>query len=301
MLLGPSSSKTVVYAVIDGLDECEQPSLMTFLKECRSLFSHSQNFSATCKVILLSRDLPKCIPEELADHDRIRLGPDSAQQVNGDLLCFIVERVQKLAERKEFSEAMQQSLEDKLLQRASGRFLWAAFVISELESKSSAEMLDTLESIPLGLHEVYDRLLLQIHESRRAIASRVLSWIVMAAHPLSVAELAAAMGCKGSGSLEPQEVVRDHVGYCGALVRITVEGQVGLIHQSVKDYLLRDKPGADARLDVFRFNQEKLHAELTDACLAGGEEGLSECEDLTEKTFRDLVSCGRCMIILNIT
>ena len=268
-LLDPGSSKTVILAVIDGLDECEQPSLDTFLKEYRTLFSSvgSQKSSATFKVILLSRDLPDCIPEELADHDRIRLDPDLEQEVIGDLRCFIHERVEKLTRRKRYPQDLRKLIEHKLLQRADGRFLWVAFVVRELESKSAAEVLDTLEKIPSGLHEVYDRLLLQIHESRRSIAFRILSWIVMAARPLRVAELAAATGCTSLGSLGPHEVIRDHIGYCGALVYITAEDHVGLIHQSVKDYLLRDQSGSDARLNIFWFNQERLHAEITDACL----------------------------------
>lgn len=269
MLLDPSNSRTFIFAVIDGLDECEQPSLDTFLKECRTLFSSvgSQKSSASFKVILLSRDLPDCIPEKLAGHDRLRLDPDSEQEVNRDLRCFIHDRVKKLTRRKRYPHDLRRLVEQKLLQRADRRFLWVAFVVRELESKSAAEVLDTLDSIPSGLHDVYDRLLLQIHESRRAIASRILGWIVMAARPLSVAELAAATGCTRLGSLQPHQVIRDHVGYCGALVHITAEDQVGLIHQSVKDYLLRDPAGPDARLDIFRFSQESLHAEMTDACL----------------------------------
>lgn len=272
MLLDPSSSsKTIIFAVIDGLDECERPSLDTFLKECRTLFSSAssqrQTSSATFKMILLSRGLPDCIPEELTGHDRIRLDPDSEQEVNRDLRCFIIERTEKLAQRKRYPQELRKRVEKKLLQRADGTFLWVAFVVRELESKSAAEVLDTLDSISSGLHAVYDRLLLQIHESRRAIASRVLRWIVIAARPLSVTELAAATGCKSSGGLGPQEIIRDHVGYCGALVQISVGGHVGLIHQSVKDYLLRATSGPDARLDLFRFNAEQLHAEITDRCL----------------------------------
>lgn len=269
MLLDPSSSKTVIFAVIDGLDECEQPSLDTFLKECRTLFSSasSQGFSATFKVILLSRDWPRCIPKELTSHDRIRLDPDSEQEVNDDLHDFIVERVKKLAQQKYYPQELRALVEQVLLQRADGRFLWVAFVIGELESKSAGEVLATLHSIPSGLHDVYDRLLLQIHISRQAIASRVLGWIVAAVRPLNVTELAVATGCKSSGTLGRDEVIRDHIGYCGALLQITVEGQVGLIHQSIRDYLLCEKTNPDARLHLFRFNQEKLHGEITDICL----------------------------------
>lgn len=110
MLLDASSSNTVIYSVIDGLDECEQPSLDIFLKECVKIFSciNSQNPRAAIKLILLSRDLPECIPEALSGHDRIRLDPDSEEHVNRDLHCFIIGRVGKLAQRKDYSEEMRE-------------------------------------------------------------------------------------------------------------------------------------------------------------------------------------------------
>ena len=68
--------------------------------------------------------------------------------------------------------------------------------------------------------------------------------------------------------MRPHEVIRYHVEYCGALVRITgPEDEVGLIHQSVKDYLLREHPSSGPRLDIFRFDQGKLNGEITNTCL----------------------------------
>lgn len=268
MLLDSNSTKTITYLVIDGLDECEQPSLNVFLKECRTTFSHPKNFNGTCKLILISRDLPECISEALAGYDRIRLDPDSDRQVKRDLHRFIVDRVEKLARQKNYSGELRKLLEQELLERCDGRFLWVAFVIGELEHKSAVEVLDTLESIPSGLHEVYDRLLLQIQKERREIASRILGWIVMAVRPLTLVELAVATGCQSSGNLEPHEVIRYHVEYCGALIQITgPKDEVGLIHQSVKDYLLREHPGSDPRLEIFRFDRGKLNGEITNTCL----------------------------------
>ena len=150
--------------------------------------------------------------------------------MNCDLLLFVSVRVEELARKKDYSETLKKFVMDILLQRANGTFLWVSFVIEELWRTSAAEVRNVLNSIPSGLDAIYS---------------------------LTLTELAAATDIRGDGTLNYDEVIRDHVGFCGALIHVTTpDNRINLVHQSVKDYLLRKKNYFDARLDILERRKE---------------------------------------------
>lgn len=71
----------------------------------------------------------------------------------------------------------------------------------------------------------------------------------MAVRPLSLSELSAAIG--NTPSVACDEVTRDQVSYCGCF--LTMKGdEVGFVHQSAKDYLLRETCDPVPAQEAFR-------------------------------------------------
>jgi len=253
-----------VLCVLDGLDECDEYSLEIFTEKLKGFFSKSP---AGCrlKLIAASRELPDCISRATSGFPHVRLDPDSNREINSDLQRFITFKVNELSIERSYSNDLRASVERVLLERAKGTFLWVSFVIAELRKKTRAEVEDSLNRLPTGLEGMYERMLLQIRRERRDIAALILRWVVIAIRPLTLTELSAATGIRLVAKLSIDEEMRDYVGFCGYLLTVT-GNEVGLIHQSAKDYLLRKNPDLNPELEFFRVREEETNAEIAKTC-----------------------------------
>ncbi|MCJ1267775.1 hypothetical protein MMC22_007661, partial [Lobaria immixta] len=258
------------YCVLDGLDECDEASLEVLLEKFAVLFSAKTNGSSVChlNLIVLSRDLPDFIPELLSSFPRIRLDPDADTEISSDIDQFIEVKVNKLSVDKRYPEPLRAHVKKVFQSRAQGTFLWVGIVAKMLKKYKATEVEKALNLFPPGLDELYARMLLQIDIGRRDIAAKILSWVVMAVRPLSLSELRIAIDATGRPSLgfSDDEVIRDQVSCCGYFITIK-EDQVGLIHQSAKDYLLRKIRDANPELEVFRVKEEVANLEIARKCL----------------------------------
>jgi ankyrin repeat protein len=165
---------------------------------------------------------------------------------------------------------LRKRVEDALLARAQGTFLWVGFVVAELSKKSTwTDIIKTLDGLPSGLPAIYGRMLLRTPLSRRPVVVKILRWVTMAVIPLTLEELAAAVQVQSAAAdagLSSDQAILDHLTWCGPILKIH-QREVSLIHQSAKDYLLRETPDPDPVLEAFRIKGEEAHAELTEACL----------------------------------
>jgi ankyrin repeat protein len=262
---------STTYCVLDGLDECDEASLEWLLKKFKALFSRKSNDSSAChlNLIAVSRDLPDFIPELLSTFPRIQLDPDADNEINSDIRQFIEVKVNELSEYRQYPKPLRMHVKDVFLKRAKGTFLWVGIVANELRNCKVSEVKNSLELFPSGLEGLYARMLLQINDRRRETAARILSWVVTAVRPLTLAELSAAIETpfRSSVGLNCDEVIRDQVAFCGYFLTIKKD-KVGLIHQSAKDYLLRKTPDPNHDLEFFRIEEEKANLEIARKCLA---------------------------------
>jgi hypothetical protein len=91
--------------------------------------------------------------------------------------------------------------------------------------------------------------------------------VTMAARPLQLQELAAAVGViVTSSKITVEQATRDAITHCGPLLKVQ-EQEVSLVHQSARDYLLRKERDSDAVLEAFRLDTEGAHLELARKCL----------------------------------
>ena len=257
-----------IYCVLDGLDECDEGSSRVIITKLCDFFLANGSVSAPggFKLIAVSRELPRPITQKLSDFPRLKLDPDSDDKINNDIKRFTSVKVSELSNIHNFGIKLRAYIESALLERAEGTFLWVGFVANELLQKDTCtEVVDTLESLPKGLPGIYGRMLLQIKEDRWNTTASILRWVVMALRPLTLPELAIALGTRAPEIISGDQAIQDHVRSCGAFVKIKEDG-IGLVHQSARDYLLREEPDKDPMLERFRIKQKEANFELARTC-----------------------------------
>ena len=275
MLRDPGLGKT--YCVLDGVDECEKDSLSMILEKFRELFSNKLQSPQAFQFNLMvaSRDEPKAISQLLSGFTRIRLDPDAKTEINQDINCFIEAKVNELSKLEQYPPQLSEHIKKKFRERVQGTFLWVGIVANNLRNYSKTEVVKYLDEFPPGLDEVYARILLQIGTHRRDIVAKILRWVVMAVRPITLAELSVAIDASDDPStthLSATEIAEDQISWCGDFLTIT-RNKIKLVHQSAKDYLLRQDVDSKPELEFFRVKEEIANLEIASKCFYYLQEG----------------------------
>ncbi|KAL2816638.1 hypothetical protein BDW59DRAFT_136665 [Aspergillus cavernicola] len=261
ILLHQSGSCQVV-CVLDGLDECEEESLKQLLDVLGEYFLESEKPRACLKVILLSRPQPGPLESKLRRFRRIKLD-DSDMEVGKDVEKYILAKVAELASEKTLSEDRLLQVRQALMASADGTFLWVGFVADELKGRSWLKINDILRGVPKGLGGIYRRLLHQVEDKEKLVP--ILQWVVLAARPMTVDELAVAAEIKASDALTPAEILKDRLASCGLLVKINGD-VVNLVHESAREFFQSDQVNVEG-IKIFHMNHT-THRTLMRTCLA---------------------------------
>jgi hypothetical protein len=255
-----------MFCVLDGLDECDESATRVLLPRINALLTDkTPSTTGMFRLVVVSREIHAL---RGCSCSRIRLDPDNDAKVYGDIELFVATRVQDLSEVEGFDSDFRSFLQESLVERAEETFLWVGFAMYELSQKETCTgILEVFEDLPTGLPAIYNRMLLQIPARHKELSQSILRWVTFAVHPLKLEELAAGVGLQSRHpQLTTEQVVRDAITRCGPLLEIQ-DQFVSLIHQSMYDYLLREKCDDDTSLDAFRLQKEPSHLELAQTCL----------------------------------
>lgn len=259
------ANRDPVFCVLDGLDECDDKSARLIV-ECLRQYFFPSTLNVNFQLVIVSRKVPGL---EIFPH--VRLDPDNNDHVSSDIENFISERVSRLQTVPGFHD-IQEHVKKTLLERAEGTFLWVGFVMTELQKKvTCTQIMEALDSIPSGLPEIYSRILLRIERHDQKIVSRILRLVAMAARALTLTELASALGIRSTKYLSKEKIMLDYISLCDNMVEV-IDDEAFLVHQSVRDYLLRDKPHENPILERFRIKWDDCHHEIVNICLSCIEE-----------------------------
>ncbi|KAL3418555.1 ankyrin repeat protein [Phlyctema vagabunda] len=272
-----------VYCVLDALDECESASASAFISELKEYMANATRNKL--KPIITSREVPNTLPQQLRNFWRIRLDPDMDNEVSNDIQIYIAAKMDDKYHGQ--PQEWRQKIQEELIARAEGTFLWAGFAIEMLLPLAQSEILPALREMPPGLDTMYDRMILQIGKglapnlsiARQTKAASLLRWIALAMKPLSLQELFIAIHAEVSDGLTKEQVVLDHASFCGHLLVIR-DNRIQLVHQSLKDYLLRDQQAGDSTLEMFRIKPAAAHKEIAEGCVPFLEENI--CDMITD-------------------
>ncbi|KAK0766416.1 hypothetical protein N5P37_000139, partial [Trichoderma harzianum] len=259
-----------VYCILDGLDECDEKSIRELVKQFRDFYSpsdHTGPIAQNLKLAIVSRKI-----NGLEDFPKIRLDPDNDSLINEDIKRFISTAMQELSRRPGYDDDFVRDIENVLLRRSNGTFLWIGFVMKALLDMSTRmEVMDVLNALPQGLPAMYGRMLLQIKSSQRHIISTILKCVTIARRPMTLEELKTAVSLLCNTPIDSTQIMCDRIASCGPILRISGghdTGTCSLVHQSARNYLLREEVDTDPILEEFRIEGKEAHTSLARICLA---------------------------------
>lgn len=255
-----------VYLLVDGLDECDEESQRWLAAKLLILnkVSTTDTRKSLIRTVIVSRNtivsLRKC--------KHVKLDPDHNTHISADIETFVSCKVQELFDLHKFDMKFQSRIRSMLSEKAEGTFLWIGFAMIELLQKQTMTEIEmTIRAMPKGLPALYDRMLLRIPPDHRRISSTILRWVTLAVSPLTLAELGAAVGILPHVGLQTEHAVHDQLTICGPIFRV-VKGEVRLVHESVRDHLLKLDSVESTVLRSFYTLPCEGHLELARRCVA---------------------------------
>lgn len=275
-----------LFVVIDGLDECDNESQ----NELVTLLGSLSNKARRLKVFFSSRP-QEGIEKLLQGATQIRWNPTRERD------AIIVEHTVKRCLR-EFPPAIQSLVTERLSELAEGSALWVRLTI-ELIQKRKIQAIGPMKSfladipLPAALSELYAKLF--AHETgddpaNEQLATSALEIIAVAQRPLNILELGLAVVLNDPcAEIRTVEQLKEHVDERRVLSLLqpfllpvdfedVKKRQVRLVHQSLKELILRDAPsnwsrsqttakGLKANKQLIRQRQPKLEASLLRVCV----------------------------------
>jgi WD40 repeat protein len=221
-----------LFWIIDGLDESDSPKAL--LELLRTLPKSRTNI----RVLIVSRKteplsigverLSGYIPVELIDND-------ACDHHSLDIRKFVEEEIKHMRGSDELKQRLTQSIMD----RSGGNFLWVRLVLEEiLKCHTENSIQETLDQIPEGMNSLYQHMELGIlnnqRKSDRILAKSLFQWTICAQRPLTLKELSQALRPENPEFLDLRRTIQD---VCGQFILVGQNGQVGMVHQTARDYL----------------------------------------------------------------
>ncbi|KAJ0165378.1 Vegetative incompatibility protein HET-E-1 [Colletotrichum tanaceti] len=231
----PSLQNT--YLVIDALDECE-----TDLDQLLHLIIQLSS-SSRAKLIVSSRNWPDIEDALVEDTQKVRLSLELNQNsISAAVGKYIEYKVNQLVRSKRYDSATRDAVQQHLTSNADDTFLWVALVCQELADPKvrRRHTRARLHLFPPGLDPLYARMMDRVFGSHDArLCRQVLSLVSVVYRPLSVAELASLVESLGDHA-DDADSLEEIIAYCGSLLTVR-EGVVYFVHQSAKDFLLKNE------------------------------------------------------------
>jgi WD40 repeat protein len=262
----PSLTKTPHYWIIDALDECKRfPVLLSFLAQT----------PPTLRLFVTSRitlDIEKSRTTLVNLCEVYRL---QEKDTLDDIGLFVESRMDRLPAGNDDDR---RRLKTKILEKASGSFLWTTLVVKELESAYSDESAEEiLNEIPVDMNQFYARMVESILENRRAVklAASIFLWTLFSLRPLKVSELQSALKLDTGQTVHNLE--KSITAICGQLVIVNSMNEVGIVHETARAYLLED--GSFPGLARSRQN----HTRIAGLCLFALSEHLPKCTTIRRR------------------
>ncbi|KAG1885074.1 hypothetical protein F4604DRAFT_1918740 [Suillus subluteus] len=146
--------------VIDALDEC---------KDYPNLVGHLVNLAedARLRLFVTGRSEPD-VQDAFYDLPTLSL-KDSAQQMKADICAHITEQLKTQKKLSYLSDALKETILEKLLEKAEGMFRWVQYQLDEITAcKRRIDIEAALNNLPAGLYETYDRIIQAIKQRGRS-------------------------------------------------------------------------------------------------------------------------------------
>lgn len=232
---------------IDALDECDEQQVMDLVEYFEDLAEQCTEETLDFRICLSSRHYP---------YIDIKIGIRTVlegQAGHASDLERYIETHLRIKDRSLLAD-----VKEKMLQKASGIFLWVVLVVNILNKENCRgrlAMKRRLEQIPSGLSDLFKNLLRRDAANMEELQLSVL-WILLSERPLRPEEyyhaIWSGLALEGLADIDAPEVSTEDSQDCfercvisssKGLAEITKvsEARVQFIHESIRDFLVTDK------------------------------------------------------------
>ncbi|KAF7945155.1 hypothetical protein EAE96_009934 [Botrytis aclada] len=295
LLLGLSSIEKV-YCVVDALDEMDIGEEKNFLKRLNSLATFRPQF---VKTLMTSRPVQQ-LQLGLRDASIVHISLED-DLVGKDVDLFVSRRLESMFEGH--SPDAQLSIHSIICNKSAGLFLYARLtldqVMSALVSKNHLDLEGVDSSLPVGMQDMYNSILLQQSKSTGIdtyLQAFTLNTVLFSSRLLRLNELADLLAfVYPSYDLSSAKTIVKSA--CGPLLEIMNDEMVQVIHHSFTEFLLDSNraqhnfSGSFPQFPVL--DQNSAHKCLVLNCLAYMQSGtLTDAVSKSNDVSR--VKCPRC-------
>ena len=234
-----------VYIIIDALDEMHDRYWARFCTEIADLLCPKDGNIPPVRLLVTSRPVSN-LHVHLARYTSIDLSHNPSHAL--DVKRFISSSVMRYSIENNFDQNSISIIVSELSKRAGGMFLWASLawdvftsgVGTWTKSKIQERIGDLKHSSP-GMNNLYQRVLSSFKGEEPEV-KQILSWVVLANHPLTIEELSIALALRQRPTRvadidQPMNLEVFLRQKCALFIDID-NNKVTLIHLSLKDYLL---------------------------------------------------------------
>ncbi|KAK5626777.1 hypothetical protein RRF57_002492 [Xylaria bambusicola] len=266
-----NASSHEVYCFVDALDECAEDAVRDMISFFEDIGTAIALGRSKVRVCFSSRHYP---------HISISRGLQLILEDEGDHSDDIQEYIHS---QLRINTPSRLKIEHEILEKSSKIFLWAALVVDiinkEHDKGGDVSVHRRLRQIPLGLHALFQDILTRDNENMEEMILCI-QWILFAKRPLRPEELYFAMQIGNNSeastvwersSVPMERIHRFNLNASKGLTEVTKkEKAVQFIHESVRDYLLRER-GLEALFNSqgsrMSFSHGLIHDKLRDICL----------------------------------
>jgi ankyrin repeat protein len=276
----PTSANTI--CVLDALDEChpnDQKQLIQRLEDfyCQTALSThetSLKFLITSRPYDEIKDSFKAITN-FFPHIHLK-GEEENDQIHEEINLVIRIRVKELAETALLSSDIQQQLEHQLLQMEHRTYLWLHLAIDDIRTtfqNSFWPAEEPIRLIPASVDAAYERILSRVPSNQVHTVRKILQIIVGARRPLTIQEMAMALGIALSprshsaaeAGINPARLAERIRQLCGLFVFVN-NSKIYLIHQTAREFLISGDFTSNPK-SIYTFEQTDAEKLMSQICI----------------------------------
>ncbi|OAL28588.1 hypothetical protein AYO22_02782 [Fonsecaea multimorphosa] len=229
------------FLILDGVDECDGSHQRQLLSDLRAFFLPNKNTDEghlPIKILICSRETKetmchlKRVPQVLLTKERVK--------VSKDISLFAKESLSPL--RGRFSGPVVDEIEESVVEKADGMFLWVQLVLDMLFDQHSVEDLrQTLDELPSELPGVYASILKRLHGAcnwqQKADLQHILGLLAFSYRALKVHELCDLVVFRKRDSLNDNTKLQKSIlDICKPLLEEHEDHTVRFVHFSAREY-----------------------------------------------------------------
>ncbi|KAF3063018.1 putative ankyrin repeat protein [Trichoderma lentiforme] len=242
---------------VDALDECSESHVRNLVRFLEDL---SIKAKIALNICLSSRHYPNISMEK-----HLELVVETTSEHDKDIITYAGDKLTKIDEQ----------IKTEVLQKASGVFMWVVLVIEMLNRAYDEGQLEAmhqlLQEVPSDLDEVFLTLLGK-YNPRKQETLFMLQFVLFTERLLkpeelyfaALAEMKVHVGPWDPAQITPYDIRRRITHSSRGLIEVRQGGTVQFIHESVKDFLVRNKRlrilDPDLGSDIIGRSHERLRS-----------------------------------------